>query len=76
MARGAIKRGIAFPRRHWVTFGVFGLVRLGLMGVLARHSVLLLLAANFLCYHSANFVTKVVLGYAPEPVYNLASVKV
>jgi hypothetical protein len=43
---------------------------------LAGHGTVWWLTANFLCYHSAKLVTKVVLGKAPKPVYNLASEKV
>jgi hypothetical protein len=42
---------------------------------LAGHGMCWWLTANFLCYHSAKLVTKVVLGMAQKPVYNLASEK-
>ena len=75
MARGPIKRGVALAGSDGIPLDVFGLVRLGLVCGLAGHDRLLSVTANFLCYHSAKSVTKVVLGKAPKPVYNLASEK-
>ena len=75
MAGRPVKRGIALAGSNGIPLDVFGLVRLGLMCGLAGHGMLWWLTANFLCYHSAKLVTKVVLGKAPKPVYNLASKK-
>ena len=75
MAGSPIKRGIALAGSDWIPLDVFGLARLGLVCGLAGHGAVWWLTANFLCYHSAKSGSKVVLGKAPEPVYNLASEK-
>lgn len=62
VAGGPVDGSVPFTAGDGVALHVLGLVRLSLMSGLAGHGSFLLRSAKFLCYHSANLVTKVVLG--------------